>query len=710
MIKRLLIGLSLFGFFAAPTWAAFEDTGTGARASALAGGYVAAADDTLSLLYNPAGLANVNRKEVASEYAKLFAGLTDGSNISQTFLAYSQPLRWGGTASVGWKQFSLDNLYSERTLSLGYGEWITSRVAGGFALKQLHHEFSSPNIVVDDAGNIQAGQPSFFAKYGNSQTAYSADLGFLIKPADRYTVGVAIQDFNEPNVAVNPADHEVVNKTVRLGVAYDAPKDLKVMAGVVSHKSLSDGPDTTWTGAGEKWWGKQAEGAFALRGSLSAGSRDFKQFGLGASYRLTQLQVDYAFLFNIGGLGIGDTEGTHRFSLSYRFGPDRSELGQAPKTKKTPKQVSRDAEIEELLGEGLPTYVPKPKAKTSEPQGPGLTNVQVQTTPAVQPPAVQPSDYAVPLTQGAATAQAQEVEPLSRLQVIVSTLKFSTEYLLRTAHNMSADDRLAALDAIFPTLIGYVRGSGEEMTDLMTQTDQLEAARKDYGRMTWEGASANDRLASLVRTLESWLGPILKARTWDMHDGRDIRYKAWLDSALAEHDQLIKTNVAPQLRIDSIRMIVSRALAFEREPREPLTTQAPAAPAVSTTTAVTPAIAPMPTLVPTPTPVVPIATPTVVVPTPVAPAVPASTPTVHVTPVKAAKPVVTKKPVKRGQGGVPAFYKVKEGDTLINLAERFYGDYKRWREIYILNQDRLDRGGNLKVGQLLIMPQKDKQK
>ena len=58
---------------------------------------------------------------------------------------------------------------------------------------------------------------------------------------------------------------------------------------------------------------------------------------------------------------------------------------------------------------------------------------------------------------------------------------------------------------------------------------------------------------------------------------------------------------------------------------------------------------------------------------------------------------------------MPAFYKVKEGDTLINLAERFYGDYKRWREIYMLNEDRLGRGGNLKPGQLLIMPPKDKQ-
>ena len=59
-----------------------------------------------------------------------------------------------------------------------------------------------------------------------------------------------------------------------------------------------------------------------------------------------------------------------------------------------------------------------------------------------------------------------------------------------------------------------------------------------------------------------------------------------------------------------------------------------------------------------------------------------------------------------GSGGVPLTYIVQEGDTLINLAERFYGDYKKWREIYSLNQDRIGRGGPLKPGQILIMPRK----
>src|SRR5438309_223611 len=61
--------------------AAFDDTGTGARAAALGGAYVALGDDTFSLMYNPASLARAKRPEIASEYSRFYPGLTDGSNL-----------------------------------------------------------------------------------------------------------------------------------------------------------------------------------------------------------------------------------------------------------------------------------------------------------------------------------------------------------------------------------------------------------------------------------------------------------------------------------------------------------------------------------------------------------------------------------------------------------------------------------------------------
>src|SRR5207249_2602864 len=59
--------LSLLFLLWSPAFAAFEDTGTGARGVALGDNYVCMGDDVLSLMYNPAELARVQQKEISTE-------------------------------------------------------------------------------------------------------------------------------------------------------------------------------------------------------------------------------------------------------------------------------------------------------------------------------------------------------------------------------------------------------------------------------------------------------------------------------------------------------------------------------------------------------------------------------------------------------------------------------------------------------------------
>ncbi len=184
---------------------------------------------------------------------------------------------------------------------------------------------NTAGISVDDSGNVQNTPPSFFTKYGNSSTAYSMDLGVLVRWTDRDTVGLSIQDVNEPNIALNPADHEIVSRTVRLGLAHKADRGLNLAGGLTTRESLSNQKDYIWTGAVEKWWEMKDKTAFAARGSLATGSRSFQQMAMGASYRFLQYQVDYAFVFNISGVTLGNTAGTHRFAFSYRFGKESKE-------------------------------------------------------------------------------------------------------------------------------------------------------------------------------------------------------------------------------------------------------------------------------------------------------------------------------------------------------------------------------------------------
>ena len=376
-----------------PAFAAFEDTGTGARPTAMGGTYVVVGDDVQSLMYNPAGLAQMDRREVTSEYSKLYAGLTDGSNISQYFFGYGQRIKYGGTVAFGWKQLSLDNLYVERTLSMGYGEWITERVAAGFALKQLHHSFAIPNQIVDNSGNITAGTPDFFQRYGNSNSAYGIDIGVLARLTGRHTLGLSIQDVNEPNIALSNEYRRIVPRTTRIGLSYQVPEGALLSGALSMRQTFSNRTDYTWTGAAERPWILRSGAIVGLRGSLAKGSREFQQIATGPYYRTGGFQLDYTMVFNFSGISFGDTAGTHRFSLTYRFGAPPTAGGKpAPK----PPFPSIDTNpptlgpwldsLSDLLENPLPKEE-KPEApkKVAAPVIPAIPESATPATPAPKP-------------------------------------------------------------------------------------------------------------------------------------------------------------------------------------------------------------------------------------------------------------------------------------------------------------------------------------
>lgn len=65
---------------------------------------------------------------------------------------------------------------------------------------------------------------------------------------------------------------------------------------------------------------------------------------------------------------------------------------------------------------------------------------------------------------------------------------------------------------------------------------------------------------------------------------------------------------------------------------------------------------------------------------------------------KTAKPAAAPQPARRTS------YTVKEGDTLGSIAGAVYGDPDRWQEIYRANAGSLGRGGEVKPGQVLVIP------
>ena len=141
-------------------FAAVVAVGVSARVTGLGHAYTAVADDAYSVYYNPAGLGTLDRKEFASSYSRLLVGLTDGSNIQNSFLTYAHLINDGqsGTIGAAWNYFTLDSFYRESSLFASYGRQLTREdrtdpIYGGFSLKFLNRSLGGTGVASNSLTN-----------------------------------------------------------------------------------------------------------------------------------------------------------------------------------------------------------------------------------------------------------------------------------------------------------------------------------------------------------------------------------------------------------------------------------------------------------------------------------------------------------------------------------------------------------------------------
>ena len=87
-MKLLIPGLILLLAAAAQAaeTASYLDIGVGARGLGMGGAYTALADDAHSVYWNPAGLARLEKREVAASHSEL------GNSTRHDFLVYAHPM------------------------------------------------------------------------------------------------------------------------------------------------------------------------------------------------------------------------------------------------------------------------------------------------------------------------------------------------------------------------------------------------------------------------------------------------------------------------------------------------------------------------------------------------------------------------------------------------------------------------------------------
>lgn len=306
---RLLRALVLGAFVAAavaPVRAAFEQIGAGARPIGMGGAFTAVADDAHAIHYNPAGLAQVRRGEFTGGYGKLYAGLKDNSNLGSGFVGVVQPIKSGayGSLGMGWLSLSLEGAYREDTLSFSYGkEFLTDGLFVGGSGKVLKRNFGS---------DIYTQVDPLFIQKGYNTTNFSFDFGVIYRPNANYSFAFAVKDMNQPNAGLSASDK--VPSEIRGGFAYRQRTFL-----FDAELSRKDKDINAALGM-EKWLMR----AFALRAGIGGGARNRREISAGMGYAGGNFGLDYAFIFPLG--GIESTAGSHRFSLTVRFGkaPERA--------------------------------------------------------------------------------------------------------------------------------------------------------------------------------------------------------------------------------------------------------------------------------------------------------------------------------------------------------------------------------------------------
>ena len=264
----------------------------------------------------PPGLVQLHRSEFSAYYAKLYSGLTDGSSIGRSFIAYGHPTAKHGTFGFSYLSTSLWRTCIRKTPSpCIMPAAIRERWNVGGSAKLLKKSFGSDtytqNAINSDSGDSLGAPDPLFAKNGTSKSAISFDLGTQYRISRIYGIGLAILNVNSPNMALSPGDTDQVAAVYKAGLARRT-KTSSVDAEVSMRKFTSE--EYRFNMGGERW----LKDNIAIRAGLGFGQRQYQVTSVGFSYKWEAFQIDYALIYPL--TGIQGTFGTNQLSLTFRFG------------------------------------------------------------------------------------------------------------------------------------------------------------------------------------------------------------------------------------------------------------------------------------------------------------------------------------------------------------------------------------------------------
>jgi len=281
----------------------FLSIGVGARALGMGGAYVAIANDGSAVYWNPAGLSQLQKREVSFMHASRFSGLVHANFINFVF-----PDKNGNAFGISYFRMGIDDIPKSTKL-----DQFDRPIIEGYMQDIEHALFLSISHCLAEnffvGGNIKTIRQTIGS---NSSMGFGFDFGTLYRFSNNLSVGINLQDIAGTYVFWDTGHKDVRKPTVKWGFALSRP--FPFLSGKV----------TLAVNQNIRFEGKNSENNFSLgeiAGSdfqyggeimllnilaLRAGlERD--NFTAGTGFRFKFFQIDYAFVsYDLGN--------THRIS------------------------------------------------------------------------------------------------------------------------------------------------------------------------------------------------------------------------------------------------------------------------------------------------------------------------------------------------------------------------------------------------------------
>ncbi|MFH2204657.1 MAG: PorV/PorQ family protein [Elusimicrobiota bacterium] len=296
----------------------------GARATGMGGAFTAVADDVSTLYYNPAGLSNLNHRELSFMYQR---GI-EGQNME--YIAGATPIPFSGLIGEGFTSVGASLLFAQN------GKMEVNRVntdgsflssenisAGGDLVFTLGYSERAGEMEFRRGGqvyrllhlvgvNAKIIRSTLAQQY--SATAMAADAGyFLYSPETRFSYGLSVLNIGTKMKYVEEGDPLPV--TARTGVAY---RPQLSDFGINTEQTLLAAADVDYLVIDRDWHVNFGlEYSPLRRFSLRLGYQ-FNQdvggpsFGFGADWRRLRIAYGWALQSSLSDV--------HRLSFTYRFG------------------------------------------------------------------------------------------------------------------------------------------------------------------------------------------------------------------------------------------------------------------------------------------------------------------------------------------------------------------------------------------------------